>query len=261
MNGPSDALPVDSLARDLRVGLLGSPYDWGKFSFEEFQKQQVTLTFTSFAGTRESDCQDLLMQVKSGENDSTVVIQQSPSDVLVGELTESVRDFVSPSSIWSWHSGAVDQLNQLILNDLHEHDEKYLSTEGIIARYGTEVLRVCSVLGCPHVHIENEALAYLIETPWRNENELDFLIAWMIFSLDGDVMRKNYVQKTVYEFGTSARGVSNSSAVKQLIQLFSGQVISQLNFQTALRLFKAQLAPMSFAVPVEKSTNKRRRAA
>lgn len=246
MTGKANMETTNPLARNLRVGLLGSPYDWADLDFDTFKKNGVSLSLISFAGTHESNRQDLLLLQSAGNSSkSGIQVIHDEFSLLEVEFNTGLRPLITKDWLLDSFGVAIKKLNEVILGTLLNHQEKYVSTESIIARYGTQVLRVGALLGNPQIHIENAALSYLLETPWRNEHELDFVISMMVFRMEGDVLRKPFVQNMVYDFGTSIRGVSNSNAVRSMIESFSLDVISSTDFRTASRLFGIQLESFS----------------
>lgn len=231
--------------------------------FEKLQQDNVSLSFTTFPGPRESETQDLLLSTSpiGGQKPSICEFIHNEQQVLQCEINPSSVPEITASWLNRAYEIVIAKFNKSILNTLHEHEDHYMNTESIIARYGIQVLRVGSLLDQPQVHIENEALSYLIQTPWRNAHELDYQIARMVFYANGDVLRENYVQRMVYEFGTSTRGISNAHVVKHLIQSFTYDVINRFDFKTASGLFDVQLPPTSIPVPTRFVSDQGKKAA
>lgn len=251
-----------TLARPLRIGLLGSPYDWGSLDFDAWNNQNVHLSLTAFAGSSQAKEQDLLLLLKQDElpTDTYCILGQNEDSVLECSLGSVALGQLTPQSIYDIYSVAIQQANDRIINKLKVHDEKYLSAESIIAKYGIQVLRAGTLLNNSQIHIENEALAYLIETPWRNGAELEYVIAKMVFYLDGDILRKPYVQNYVYEFGTSLRGVSNSAVAQTLIQQFTNDVIGKFDFKVATELFAIHLESFNISMAKDLVVDEKRAA-
>ena len=242
MASKRDRLKTKMLARNLRVGLLGSPYDWSTVDLDSWRGEGIELCLTAFPGTREANRQDLLFHVDPSRGEKTSVdFVQNDFDVLEGTLGAGGLSGWSTQEVLDCFDTTINHLNEAILSQLKNHGQRYVGTETIIARYGTEVMRVGQLMGNSQIHIENEALAYLIEVPWRNCHELEYVIAQMVFYLDGEILKKNYVQEIVYLLGTSIRGISNSSADRTMVRSFTLDVLSRFSFQTASQLFKIQL--------------------
>lgn len=255
--------PAMSLARNLRIGLLGSPYDWGVLNFERFQQSHIDLTLLGWPGTREANRQDILLSQSDERTAPGLAGSMNHNEFSVLEWQLPVRYLAQPNPRLplAVFEKAVTRLDETVLDRLKNHAAQYVGIESIIARYGNEVIRSGELLGKPQIHIENEALSYLLETPWRNVNELDYVIGRMVYYLEGDVLRKPYVQDSVYEFGTAVRGVSNSSRLRTLMEQYTWDVISGFDFQTASRLFQVQLANYQVELEELDSTRDRRRAA
>ncbi|MEC9092958.1 MAG: hypothetical protein VX438_09655 [Planctomycetota bacterium] len=257
MSTKRDRLKIDSLVREMKIGLLGSPYDWNDVDFDRWKKAGIELCLIGLPGTIDANQQDLLVQQESGVQPSdSIMITQNQHSVLDCDVTPSQLSWINPDVTYTCFQECVDSLNQKLLEHLKRQEDKYVGTDAVIATYGAEVIRAGSLLCKPQIHIENEALGYLVEVPWRNCQELEYVISRMVFYLEGDVLRKPYVQEFVYELGTSIRGISNSSVADSIIQSFTYDVLNRFDFQTTSQLLKVQLDQFRFYNPfVHKSVS------
>lgn len=259
MTTKRDRLKTDSLARVMRVGLLGSPYDWGQLDFETWKAAGVELTLTAFPGTTEANRQDLLLRLDEENTTPKGAIQflQNEFAGLECQVAKSDVSQLGCKAIQNCLSQSLEIVNDQTLSYLKQHEDKYVGTDTIIAKYATEALRVGSILDQRQVHIENDALAYLIEAPWRNCNEIEYVVCRMFFYLDGDILRKSYVQEFVYELGTSIRGISNSSVAKSIVRSFSYDILNRFSMQKLFQLLKISLEPYSLKVSHVRDTRRR----
>lgn len=241
---------LDRFDRRLRVGLLGSPYEWARVDLENWRRQDLSVCLTAFAGTTDANEQDILfdMDTAAAEWSTTVRVQCNKFDTFECRIPRNRANLLKPDRIKSMFGQSVLCLAEKMLDRLHTHDNKYLEKETVISRFGSEILRVGNLLGKPHVHIENSALLYLIDTPWRNSAEIEFLVARSIPILQGDVLRKSFVQDQVYQVGTAVRGISNSGDAREMVRQLAWQLIESFDVRTALQVFQTGFEGFDFAL-------------
>jgi len=231
------------LTRPLRVGLVGAPYFWSGIDFESWKSEGVELELVAFVGNSGANRQDYLLIADETNAKPSHIKQQAVNEFLVPELlvNQSDLNWLVPSALTQSYENAINAVSAEVHEDLKQHGENYVGAEKVIAKYGTEIIRVAGLLGKPQLHIENEALQYLINSPWRNARELEFAIARMAFYASDDVLREAYVIDKVYDFSTSIRGVFNAKESKPLVNQFVWDVVNSKCIKTTLELLRTQV--------------------
>lgn len=238
-----------SLTRPLRVGLVGAPYFWSGIDFEDWRKEGVELGLVAFVGNSGSNRQDLLLVADETNAKSSQIKQQAVNEFLVPELlvNQINLNWLAPSTLIETYENAIDRVSEEVHEDLKQHGENYVGAEKVIAKYGTEIIRVVGLLERPQLHIENEALQYLINSPWRNTRELEFAIARMAFYANDDVLREAYVIDKVYDFSTSIRGIFNAKESKPLVNQFVWDAVNTNGIKATLELLQTNVEGIRIA--------------
>ena len=232
-----------NLTRPLRVGLVGAPCFWSGIDFESWKSAGVELGLVAFVGNSEANRQDFLLIADEVNSKPSHIKQQTVNEFLVPELlvNQSDLNWLVPSTLIQSYENAINAVSAEVHEDLKQHGENYVGAEKVIAKYGTEITRVAGLFGKPQLHIENEALQYLINSPWRNARELEFAIARMAFYASDDVLRESYVVDKVYDFSTSIRGVFNAKESKPFVNQFIWDVVNSKCVKTTLELLRTKI--------------------
>ena len=256
------------IERNLRVGLLGSPYFWGSVDFKQWKTDGVDFSLIAYGQTKASHEQDLLFIADDHPDDPA-------TDWIAKPNSASIPELVVPAD-WQWSitpAGLTDQFNfelektlTQVWDLLHIHDEKYLDINKAIGKYAVEVSRISRLMNLPQIHIENQALNHLITCPWRNSYELEIAISRMVFYTSNEVLKETYVKDQVHKFGTSVRGVNNCEDPNSLLRSYVSDLLSNYPSGICLEILKATMTPFtmqksaSLSHSDQRSTRKRKAA-
>ena len=233
------------LSRPLKVGLVGTPLQWGQLSGRWANTQNLQTSLVGYLGTRQANSQDLLLY-QSGDLDADPENQFSQNgneNVSVPSICYDPRRHSCPGSqeLLQAFELELSSVLEKLLGQIFVHPDSYLTVEEIIATYGREVVRVANLLEIPQLHIENEALILLTKSPWRNRRELEVLIAMLAYHSHDEHLRKSFVQDQVCQYGMSVRGIMNSKDCQNLIgDLFAG-LLSRISLKAALEILKTPI--------------------